>query len=131
MKQFYFYVVPSELPDDLRLGSIEFDPAGKPFGAIYDEIAGLSHLPRGPVLDEESIKTAFNSFPETELPLAQGDEIPFWGLNFNSLIFEFLGHYAAFDAVAFEEQTEEVYAAYLNLSDLRSVAKDARILGLL
>jgi hypothetical protein len=87
------------------------------FYAAYDKLGKEGKVPFGGFFRKESIDTAITSIDFTNVDSSlKGEAI--WGLNFNTMKYDFLRYFTNFDPEEFLETTEEVYVQFPNYNML-------------
>jgi hypothetical protein len=122
MKLYYFTdSLSAEQKATYTIESIEVDDAEHQrdkFG-IYYTLGKAGKVPWGGLFQEEHIKCAVESIDVTQIsPSTVGT--PKWGLNLNTMKFDYVGHFENFDADVFDETTEseEAYVLFVSEDDL-------------
>ena len=120
MKLYYFTDSKStEQKVCLTIESIEVDDAAYQADKfiVVDRLDEIKKRWYGPFLHEPSIKKAVESIDVTKVDSSLAG-VAMWGLNLNTMHFDYLGHFVDFDSEVFEESTEEIYVLYPNTADL-------------
>lgn len=130
MLHYFFTDEVADKPNRLTLDTIEYDGDNDKFRfGIYDELAKVSKVTYGGIFRSEDICTAIASI-DASVPASTDAGTAVWGLNLNTMCFDLLGYFEAFDPEEHYESTEEIYLFYPAKADLEAFVIRANELGL-